>query len=147
MINDNLKVTGNLDITLYDADHNIKQVLSIPNLVVTAGKNLIASRLVNATGSVMSHMALGDSSMALTAANTALGNQLDVRQALTSTTVTNNTVTYSATFGAGAATGTIIEAGIFNDATSGTMLCRTTFAAINKEATDVLTINWNVVIN
>lgn len=150
MINDSLKVTGSLDITLFDADHNVKQQFTVPNLVVSSGKNVIAARLVGTTKDMMTHMAVGTDNgtiLPLAAANTELGAQLDARRALTASTVLNNVVTFSATFAAGESTGAIVEAGIFNADTAGDMLCRTTFPVINKEAADILTINWNVTIN
>lgn len=141
-----LKATGKLDIILKDSDGNIKQELHVPNLVVTVGKNFIASRMVGTSSPVMNHMAIGTNATAPVSANTTLGTEV-ARVALSSATATANTVSYSATFPAGTGTGAITEAGIFNAASSGTLLCRTTFAVVNKAASDVLTINWNVTIN
>lgn len=131
---------------LVDKFGNIKQKFTQPNLVVTVGKNLIADRLIGVGSLVMSHMAIGTSNTNLSVANTALVAQ-NARVALSSTTRANSTVTYSATFAAGTGTGAIVEAGILNAATGGVLLCRTTFPVINKEADDILTINWNVTIN
>lgn len=156
MNNELLKVTGSLDVILQDEHGNIKQKFTVPNLVVTGGKNLIAERLLAATPAtpayaIMSHMAVGSDDgtiLPLAAGNTDLGAIIGTRQAFsTAATRTNNVITYSNTFGAGVSTGAIKEAGIFNASTAGTMLCRTTFAVINKAASDVLTINWNVTIN
>lgn len=150
MIFDSLKVTGSLDIVLYDANYKVKQSFSVPNLVVTAGKTVIAGRLVGVTPAVMSHMGVGTDNgtiLPLAASNPALGAALGARVALTSGTSSANVVTYVATFGAGVSTGAIVEAGVFNAITSGSMLCRTIFPVINKEAADILTINWNVTIN
>lgn len=150
MIRDSIKATGALDIKLYDAAGNIKKEISVPNLIVTVGKNVIADRLIDASTSVMSHMAVGEdngTALPLATSNTALGDQLGSRVVLTNVTRTNNVVTFTAAFDAGVSTGAITEAGIFNDATAGDMLCRTTFPVINKEASDYLTINWNVTIN
>lgn len=148
MVTDSIKATGKLDVYLYNASGEIKQAFSVPNLVVTVGKNLIASRLIGTSDTVMSHIAIGDSDNSLVTANTALDSEL-ARSALAVgyPTRTNNTVTYSASFAEGVGTGAIVEAGIFNASSAGTMLCRTTFPVINKEASDYLTINWNVTIN
>ena len=150
MIKDSLKVTGSLEVILYDSNKNIKQQFTVPNLVVSAGKNVIANKLIGGANAVMSHMAVGTDNgtiLPLATSNTQLGAQLGSRVALTSSTATNNVVTYSATFGTGVSTGALVEAGIFNAATGGSMLCRTNFAVVNKEASDILTINWNVTIN
>lgn len=146
MIDDFIKVTGDLEVLLHDQYGNLKTRRDVKNLVVTTGKILIASRLVNATDDVPSHMAIGDDNTAAAAGQTALLNELG-RTALGSVSRTNNTITYSATFNDGVGTGAIVEAGIFNDSTDGTMLNRTVFDVVNKDVTDVLTINWNVTIN
>lgn len=146
MIDDTIKVTGALEVLLHDQHGNLKTRRDVKNLVVTTGKTLIASRLVNAADSVPSHMAIGDDNTAAAEGQTTLSNQL-ARTALGATTRTNNTITYSATFADGVGTGAIVEAGIFNAGTAGSMLCRTVFDVVNKDVTDVLTINWNVTIN
>jgi hypothetical protein len=84
MINDNFALTGALTIAV-----NNKVVQETNNLVVTAGKEWVADRM-NDVNTVMTHMAVGTGTTAAAAGDTALGTQLD-RNALTSTTVTNNT--------------------------------------------------------
>jgi hypothetical protein len=145
---DNFKATGELTLTLRDQYGQVKQQIHVPNLVVTVGKNFIASRMVGTASAIMSNMAIGTSSTAPAAANTILGAE-NGRVALASSTATDNTVSYSATFPAGTGTGAVVEAGIFNSGTAntGTLLCRTTFSVINKAAADSLTVNWNVTIN
>ena len=150
MINDNVKATGELTVVLRDAQGNIKEERSIPNLVVTVGKTVIASRLTGVATSVMSHMAVGTNSVASAAANTTLGAEVaSSRTALTTAggVASSNQVTFAATFGAGVGTGALTEAGVFNAASVGTMLCRTTFNVVNKDVADSLTITWNVTIN
>ena len=146
MINDSIKVTGELKLTLTRPDGNVKHEVIIPNLVVTTGKNYIASRMKDATATAMTHMAVGTGSTAAAAGNTTLGSEAG-RVALTSTTVTNNDVAYVATFPAGTGTGALTEAGIFNASSSGTLLCRTVFSVINKAAADTLGITWTVSVN
>ena len=62
MINDSIKVTGELKLTLTRPDGNVKHEVIIPNLVVTTGKNYIASRMKDASATAMSHMAIGTGS-------------------------------------------------------------------------------------
>lgn len=143
---DGIKATGRLEITLTDGNGAVKQHLEVPNLVVTVGKSYLASRAVGTASGVMSHMAVGTQSTSLTAADTALQNEL-IRVSLASSTATTNVIAYVANFPAGVATGALVEAGIFNAASAGTMMCRTTFPVINKEASDTLAINWNLTIN
>lgn len=143
--NENIKATGRLNIQIIGSDGNIKDEVNVDNLVVTTGLGFIASRMKDATASVMSHMALGSGTAPAAAGNTALGTELG-RVALTSTTVTNNAVAYAATFGPGVGTGAVTEAGLFNALSAGTMLCRTVFSVVNKEAGDTMAITWTVTI-
>ena len=146
MIQDSIKMTGELRITVTNPEGNITQETVVPNLVVTSGKDFIAERMKDATTSVMSHMAIGTGSTAAAAGDTALGTEAG-RVSLTSTTVTANAVAYVATFGAGTGTGAITEAGLFNASSGGDMLCRTVFSVINKGAADTLGITWTVTVN
>ena len=146
MINDSIKLTGELKLTLTRPDGHVKHEVIVPNLVVTTGKNFIASRMKDATATAMTHMAIGTGSTAAAAGNTTLGNEAG-RVALTSTTVSTNNVAYVATFPAGTGTGAITEAGLFNASSSGTLLCRTVFSVINKAAADTLGITWTVTVN
>ena len=149
MVSDILKLTGKLKVEKYDQDNNLVDSREIPNLVVSAGKAHIAKRITSNGGDaasvVMSHMSIGGAATSPVAGDTVLGSEMG-RVSLTSTSVAANAITYGATFPGGTATGTIKEAGIFNSAgsNSGTLLCRTTFADINKGASDAVVITWNV---
>tara|TARA_B110001454_G_C12695960_1_gene424384 strand:- start:505 stop:930 length:426 start_codon:yes stop_codon:yes gene_type:complete len=136
MFNSNLTLTGHLSVSL-----NGEVVQEVPNLVVTTGKGYVASRMKDTTATAMSHMATGTGSSAAAAGDTALGSESG-RVALTSTTVSTNTVTYVATFPAGTATAALTEAGILNAASSGTLLCRTVFSVVNKGSADVMSVTW-----
>jgi len=141
MLHDNFQMTGHLSIAVNDA-----VVQEVPNLVVTDGKEYVASRMKDTTKASMSHMGIGTGSTAPAAGDSALGSQAD-RNALTSTTVSGSAVTYVATFGAGEGTGAITEAGLFNASSAGDMLCRTVFAVVNKGASDSMTITWAVAVS
>ena len=141
MLNDGLKLTGKLSIAIND-----KVVQEVPNLVVTAGKGYVASRMKDTSATAMSHMAIGTGSTAAAAGNTALGSE-SARTALTSTTVSGADIVYVDTFAAGTGTGAITEAGIFNASSGGTMLCRTVFSVVNKGANDAMTITWTVTVS
>lgn len=145
MFNDKIKVTGKLNITLINELGIVTEDIEIDNLVVTAGKGYIASRMKDASATAMSHMAIGTGSTSPAAGNTGLGSESN-RQSLASTNVSGADVTYACTFGAGNGTGAITEAGIFNASSGGTMLCRTTFSVINKGANDTLSVSWVVTV-
>jgi hypothetical protein len=143
---DSSKVTGMVNVVVRDDAGKIKQEFTVPNLVVDTGLAFIASRMKDTTDDAMSHMAVGTDNTAASAADTTLGTEL-ARQALASSTVTSNSIAYVATFAAGTGTGALTEAGLFNDPTTGTMLCRTVFAVINKGAADSMTVTWTVTIS
>jgi hypothetical protein len=146
MIQDQLKVKGDLIVKLFNKNGQVKEERVIPNLVVTVGKQFIASRMVGTAANVMSHMAVGSSSTAPANGDTALGGELG-RVALTSSTASGAIATYVATFPAGTGTGAVVEAGIFNASSSGTMLCRTTFSVVNKGADDAMSITWAITVS
>jgi len=150
MISENIKTKGSVQFILTDENGVIKSDTTVPNLVVTSGLAYIASRVRDASAAVMSHMAVGTSTTAAAAAQTALVTEAG-RVALGSTvvsttTVTNDATTYSATFGPGVAAVALTEAAILNAASAGTMLCRTVFPVVNKGNLDTLTINWKVTV-
>mgnify|MGYP001273246675 FL=1 len=146
MFKDEITVTGKLNVILVDQMGIVKEEHDFDNLVVTAGKGYIASRMKDATATAMSHMAIGTGTTAAAAGQTTLVTEAN-RQTLTSTNVNAAAVTYSATFGAGNGTGAITEAGLFNASSGGTMLCRTVFSVINKGAADTLTVSWTVTVS
>jgi len=143
MLQDSFKMTGALEISL-----NGQVVRKIDNLVVTAGKEWVASRMQGVVDSVMTHMAIGTGTTAALVADTTLETELD-RNALNVSggAIITNTITYEAIWVAGDGTGAITEAGIFNDATTGDMLAHTIFSVINKGEFDAMTISWTVTIS
>ena len=145
MFNEQLKVTGAVSVKVFDQNGNVKEEREIKNLVVTAGKEFIAARMVG-TPTEMSHMAIGAGSTAAAAGDTALGSELG-RVALASDSASGAVVTYTASFPAGTGTGAVVEAGIFNGSSSGTMLCRTVFSVVNKGANDTMAITWQITVS
>lgn len=148
MIKEKMGVTGRVRIVLKDeSTGKVKHDSWGPNLVVTVGKNHIADQMSDQGEAAMSHMAIGTGTTPAAAGDTALETELD-RNALDSTTQGSggdaNKVTYVATWPAGDGTGAITEAGIFNAAAAGTMLCRRVFDVKNKGATDSLSITWEL---
>jgi hypothetical protein len=145
-IESNVKATGSLKIQVIDSQGNLKEERNIDNLVVTTGKNYIASRMVGTASTVMSHMAVGTDDTSPAAGDTALIAEAG-RVALSSFTASTNSVTATATFPAGTGTGALVEAGILNASSGGTMLCRTTFSVVNKAAGDSVAITWTITVS
>ena len=147
MINENLKLSGQLNIVLRDKDGNIKEERTEKNLVVATGLTFIASRMKDATATAMTHMGLGSGTTNAAAGQTDLVSLLGSREVLDSTTASSNTIAYVSSFEAGDATGAVTEAGIFNAASSGTMLCRTKFSVVNKAADDTMAVTWTITLS
>lgn len=147
MINEGITAKGDVALVLRDKDGNVKDQREIKNLIVRTGTNFMLSRMVDASDSVMSHMALGSGTTSVVNTDTALESQLGSRETLDTTDHSSSTtISYTSSFEAGDATGAVTEAGIFNAATGGTMLCRTVFSVVNKAADDTLTVNWTITL-
>lgn len=144
-LTESLSVTGDVEIIVTDASGTVKQSTRIKNLVVSGGKSWIAARMLGTSAAVMSHIGIGTGNITPTLGNQLLGSEI-ARSAFTTTSRSNNQVTYSTSFAPGVGTGIITEAGIFNASSLGTMLCRTVFSAVNKDVLDILTINWTITI-
>ena len=130
-------------IVLRGADGRIKARRVIHNTVTTAGKNMIADRLLaSPTLGVPTHMAIGTG----TGGTTALNTELD-RNALTSKTRSNAVVTMQVDWAAGDGTGAITEAGVFDASSAGNMHLYNSFAVVNKAAGDSLSIVWTITIS
>lgn len=145
-IKETLKATGKLTVVQTNSSGEIVKEFEVPNLVVTTGKNYIASRMKDATATAMTHMAIGTGTGTPGAGDTTLGTETG-RVTLSNTVVSTNTVTYTATFPAGTGSGAITEAAVLNASSSGTMLCRTTFPVVTKQVGDTIAITWVVTVS
>ena len=146
MINNNITLVGDLKAVVRNKAGVVVQEQLIKNLVVDAGKELVANRLKADTQPAIGWIAVGTDGTVAGAAQTALVAETG-RVAVSSSTVTANAVAFVATFGAGVATGTLLEAGLFNDVAVGTMLSRTASINVAKSATDTLTITWTITVS
>lgn len=137
-------MAGLVRVELVSAEGELVCREEVSNLIVDAGKNQIAQRMIDTSVAAPSHMAVGTGVTAPAAGDTTLGTELD-RNALTSNTRSGKVETLVGTWAAGDATNAAIsEAGIFNAASVGTLTARATFTAINKGASDTLTITWTI---
>lgn len=152
MLNETLKITGDVQITVFDqATGEVKDSREIKNLVVSSGKTFIAAAILKTTTdspAAMTHMELGTGTTLANVADTTLQSAIaGSRVALSSATSAANVTTYVASFPAGTGTGAVTEAGIFNASTAGTMLCRTVFSVVNKGVNDAMTITWAITVS
>jgi hypothetical protein len=148
MINETFKAVGTLRIVLTDENGNVKVDRTENNIITTVGRTYIAQRITSGSPALMGWMAVGTSAAAEAAGNTQLGSEIVGGRAVATPSNTANVANFAATFGAGAGTGAIVEAGIFNASAinSGVMLNRVTFAVVNKGALDTLAISWNITV-
>lgn len=102
--------------------------------------NSIGNRAASGATAAMGWIAVGTGSTAFAESQTALVSELTRQSATFSHTAGTKVFAFTTTFAAGIATGTLLEAGVFNLATiGGTMLDRVVFGGISKAAGDSLT--------
>lgn len=122
------------------------------NMVVTAGKNALADRLIGTTSNnrgIITYCALGTGITAPVAGNTAMEIEL-FRKLISVRSVSGNVATFQTFYTATEVEGTLTEAGLFGDdasgtAGSGTLFCRTLINRV-KTTSDTLTLVWTVTI-
>jgi hypothetical protein len=124
----------------------------IGNLITNAGFALAAG-LLNGSGSpaAATYIAVGTGATAANVADTTLQTETATSGlsraagtvSLVTTTVTNDTAQIVKTF---TVTGTVAvtESGVLNASSSGTLLCRQVFSAINVVNGDSLAITWKI---
>jgi len=148
---ENLSITGMVAITLRDKDGHIKERETI-NLVLTVVKQHVADLLSGQHQAAMSHMAIGTGTTGQDLTDTQLEIEIS-RKAFVSKDQgaggNANQVIYVCDWPSGDPAGTseVTEAGIFNAASGGVMLCRTTFGAKTKGPADSLTLTWTLTVN
>lgn len=142
-----LKVEGQWFIRLYGPDGILKEARESHNVVTTVGKEFIASFLYSAAAAAstftMKYMAIGTDTTAEVVGNTALGTEA-ARHTGTAAYVSGAIYRVVATFATGSGTGAIVEYGILSSNTNGTLLNRLVTAAVNKGASDTLTVTANL---
>lgn len=141
MFNSKIKLKGKVNIKVINDDNTIDTEVDINNLVVSAGKNYVAKRMVDDLTDVMSHMAIGSSQTSQTLDDVALLQEV-ARQGLYSVAVTDEKIEYVATFAPGLVSRSLSEAGILNAASGGDLLCRTTFPPITQSTSQTIAISW-----
>ena len=110
------------------------------NAFVTGGIDFIFNSMFNST-TKMAYIAVGSGATAVARADTALVTEITRVAATYTHQAGSTTATLEATLEKGVGTGAIIETGVFNAATGGTMLDRALFKSVkNKEADDELKI-------
>lgn len=135
-----IRLKTNVTLTLKDPEGNVVEERSA-NDFTPLGLNIVADLLtLSPAYTGPTHIAIGEG----TPEALNLETEID-RVAVTSARV-GNVTTYSAQWAPGEGTGTLTEVGLFNDDTSGDMICFSDFAAINKAAGSTLDVDWEITV-
>ena len=128
---DTLKLKGTYHFKILDVMGNVRDEFSVDNIVTSAGKAQLALLTGDASATPFTYLAVGTSSTAVAIGQTALAAEITdtglARAAGTvsrvTTTVTDDTFKLVYTWTASGSK-TVEEVGVFNAASSGTMLSR-----------------------
>ncbi|MFN0159285.1 MAG: hypothetical protein ACKVRP_14590 [Bacteroidota bacterium] len=138
---------GTILFELYDKNGDRKERREVKNLVVNAGLTKAAKFFAGTDTPAVDYIAIGTGATAAANGDTALQTEVARSQGTKSTvttTVTDDTYQVQVTFAAGTGTGAITEAGLLDAASTGDLLCRQVFSAVNKGAGDTLQVTWKI---
>lgn len=148
-----LKARGWFKLVHRNAAGEIVTEREVKNLVVTVGKAGIAGLINGVVTNFYDYIAIGTGTTAAAAGDTALETEISTNggaRALATlsrvtTSTTNDTAQFVVTFNF---TGSfaVTEAGILDAASTGNLLCRQVFSAVNVVNGDSLQITWKVQI-
>ena len=144
---DGIKVSGRFWFCVYNSKGELKEERVINNAMTTTGLASVAALIcADKAFTGYDYIGIGTGVTAVASANTALESEVG-RMATTGTVVTTTSALDTAqfvgqtTFGASFA---ITEAGVLNASSSGNLLCRQTFSAINVVSGDSLQVTYKV---
>jgi len=148
-----IRLVGEVEILVLDRFGRLKRRLVLKNLITNVGYAQVAGLINGVVTTPFKYVAVGVGSStspgtctAPSATDTALGYEVARVLATvgrTTTSVTNDTATWSATFNF-TASYSLCEAGIFDASSGGNMLSRVTYAVVNVASGDTLVINWKI---
>ena len=134
-------VTG----VLYDENNNIKQKFVKHNLITSVGFDFVSNCLgLTTRPEPISQIGVGTNNTAPALGDTNLG-ALKLKKACSYThTAGTTSLVFQASFGAGEATGALVEAGIFTG--DGTLFDRVVYPVINKESGDTYKMIFEIIL-
>lgn len=155
-----IRLDTNVCLVLRGPDGTLREQRDYHNTIAQAGMAAVAALLCGeGTVAVFDYIALGTGTGAEDETDTALGTEItqyggararDADTGVTTITHTNDTAvidklfTFSGLPGGGPLA--ITESGLFNAASTGTMLARKMFAALNVYDGDTLTVTWKITV-
>ncbi len=153
MLNDSLKLTGEVLVEIHDAKTGkLKSSQLYKNLVVTAAKASIADALrgnqTNGAGQI-TYCAVGTSVTAPALSDVALVAEI-ARKLVSIRSAAGAVATFKTFFNQSEANGVLKEAGLFGGLATGTLDSGTLFCRTNinrtKTTSDTLTLTWRVTV-
>lgn len=147
-----VKYTGTFTLTAFDKNGNIKDVRVVRNLITSAGKTGLASRIGGAGAeAAFTYLAVGTGTTAAAVGDTTLETEIsdsglsrvNATASRVTTSVTNDTAQLVTTFSV-SGTKAVTEAGILNASSSGVLLCRQVFTAVNVVSGDSLQLTYKI---
>lgn len=140
---DTFKLVGSLTAELHKADGSY-EVVHKHNAILDVGFDFIADAIGNASArpAVMSYIAVGTNTTAVSVDQTALQTQLMAKAATYAHTAGTKTFTFETTFNKDEATGALTEASVQNAETGGILIDRVVFPVINKGDDDTLKMTF-----
>jgi hypothetical protein len=146
------RLIGTILLTVKNKHGLITDERVIKNLITNAGFAGIASR-INGAGSeaLFDYIAVGTDNTAAAVTDTTLGAEISSgglsraqgTASRVTTTVTDDTAQISKDFSVSSSFA-IVEAGLFNASSSGVMLARQVFSAVNVVSSDTFTVTWKI---
>lgn len=150
MKTESIGIYGRFNVKHFDKDGVIKEERDIDNTIVNAGLAEVSGLiLTDVGGTAFDYIAIGTGTTAANATDTTLETEITTNGGQraagtgtqTTTTVTNDTAQLVVTF---SLTGTfaVTECGVLNAASTGDLLARQVFSALNVVSGDSLQFTW-----
>jgi hypothetical protein len=135
---------GYVNMLLFDDDHNLKEVREFKNVVVDIGQDGAMSRIADVASAILpaNYIRLGTDASAPAGTDTRLAGDIAGPKSAPYTRLGIGSWKIVATWGTGEAVTALTESGVFFGSWLGSMLCRQTFAVINKQSADTLEVTW-----
>lgn len=149
-----MNIYGRFRIAVLGENDEVLESLEFPNTVMNAGKAQVAGLILTdlGTGSVgaaFDYLAIGTGTTAPNATQTALiGEKYRIAGtgSRITTNVNNDTARLTGNFAITSSI-TASEIGVLNSASSGVMLCRTTFNGVSLTSGNTLYARYDLVVN
>jgi len=138
------RLKGTVTLLKFNKKGEIVEETRLNNLLVDTGLEYAAKLLNGVSTSPFQYIAIGSGSTSPQITDTALESEID-RTSASTFYESPFKANFTAIFNFSSSV-TIREAGIFNDATSGNLLSRVTFAAKSFDAGESLGVAWTIEI-